>query len=99
MAILVLDASIIFDLERGGLLEAAFTLEEPFVTPDLLFVNELEPDEILGPKLRELGLKVVELDSEKGMSVQSHALINKRLSTKAFCGAICDGRTKQRLTC
>lgn len=64
METLVIDASVAFDLERGGLLEAVFKLRYEFVTPDLLYVKELENDAI-GPTLRALGLQVVELTSDE----------------------------------
>lgn len=58
--VLVSDTSILVDLERGRLLEAAFRLETDFVVPDLLFEDELR--ESNGAALIELGLQVQELD-------------------------------------
>ncbi len=59
MIILVSDTSILIDLERGGLLEAAFSCGLNMVVPDLLYERELEPEN--GPLLRALGLGVLSL--------------------------------------
>lgn len=59
MIILVSDTSVLIDLERGGLLEPAFSCGLPMVVPDLLYARELEAD--TGPFLRTLGLGVVAL--------------------------------------
>lgn len=63
MIILVSDTSILIDLERGGLLEAAFSCGLTMVVPDLLYERELEPEN--GPLLRALGLGVVSLTPEE----------------------------------
>ena len=63
MIILVSDTSILIDLERGGLLEAAFACGHQLVVPDLLYQLELEQEN--GPLLLEMGLKVVGLTSEE----------------------------------
>lgn len=57
--ILVSDTSILIDLERGGLLESAFSCGLTMVVPDLLYERELENEN--GPYLRSLGLGVVAL--------------------------------------
>lgn len=59
MVILVSDTSVLIDLERGGLLEPAFSCGFTMVVPDLLYERELEADN--GPLLRHLGLGVVAL--------------------------------------
>ena len=59
MIILVSDTSVLIDLERGGLLEAAFTCGLTMVVPDLLYEKELANEN--GPWLRQLGLGVVSL--------------------------------------
>lgn len=59
MILLVSDTSILIDLERGGLLEAAFSCNWTMVVPDLLYEREVLPEN--GPYLRSLGLGVVEL--------------------------------------
>lgn len=59
MIILVSDSSVLIDLERGGLLESAFSCGLTMVVPDLLYERELEAEN--GPLLRRLGLGVVAL--------------------------------------
>jgi hypothetical protein len=59
MIILVSDTSVLIDLERGGLLESAFSCRLTMVAPDLLYERELAADN--GPLLRNLGLGVVAL--------------------------------------
>ncbi len=63
MIILVSDTSVLIDLERGGLLETAFSCGLTMVVPDLLYARELEPDN--GPYLRALGLGVVALSPDE----------------------------------
>jgi len=57
--ILVSDTSVLIDLERGGLLESAFSCGLTMVVPDLLYERELAAAN--GPLLRRLGLGVVAL--------------------------------------
>jgi hypothetical protein len=59
MIILVSDTSVLIDLERGGLLEPAFSCGLDMVVPDLLYSRELEAEN--GSLLRRLGLGVVAL--------------------------------------
>jgi hypothetical protein len=61
--VLVSDTSVIVDLERGGLLEAAFSLSYDLAVPDILYDRELKG--YGGEKLVELGLFIEELDSEE----------------------------------
>lgn len=63
MIILVSDTSVLIDLERGGLLQPAFSCGLTMVVPDLLYARELEADN--GPLLRALGLGVVPLDPDE----------------------------------
>lgn len=63
MIILVSDTSVLIDLERGGLLEHAFSCGLTMVVPDLLYARELESDN--GPLLRKLGLGIVALDPDE----------------------------------
>jgi hypothetical protein len=63
MAILVSDTSVLIELERGGLLESAFSFGLVMVVPDLLYQNELEQEN--GPYLRALGLGVVSLTPDE----------------------------------
>jgi hypothetical protein len=62
MPILVSDTSVLVDLERGALLEAAFGLPDTLVVPDLLYDRELKQHG--GARLQELGLRVEELSAE-----------------------------------
>lgn len=63
MIILVSDTSVLIDLERGGLLEPAFSCGLTMVVPDLLYDRELVSEN--GPFLRQLGLGVVALSPEE----------------------------------
>lgn len=63
MIILVSDTSVLVDLERGGLLEQAFSCGLTMVVPDLLYERELESEN--GPLLRRLGLGVVALNPDE----------------------------------
>ncbi len=63
MIVLVSDTSILIDLERGGLLEAAFARDWTMIVPDLLYERELLREN--GPYLRSLGLGVVELSPDE----------------------------------
>ena len=63
MIILVSDTSVLIDLERGGLLELAFSCGLTMVVPDLLYARELESDN--GPLLRALGLGVLALNPDE----------------------------------
>jgi hypothetical protein len=68
MIVLVSDTSILIDLERGGLLEAAFSCGMTLVVPDLLYERELESEN--GPYLKSLGLGVVSLSSAEATLAQ-----------------------------
>ena len=59
MRVLVSDTSVLVDLGRGGLLEAAFACGLTMIVPDMLYQQELEKEN--GPYLRALGLGVVAL--------------------------------------
>lgn len=61
MVILVSDTSILIDLERGLLLEAAFGCGLAMVVPDLLYERELA--DFNGAYLRRMGLGVVSLSA------------------------------------
>lgn len=62
MPFLVSDTSVLIDLRRGNLLEAAFRLSDTFAVPDLLFEVELKLEG--GERLQELGLRVESLSPE-----------------------------------
>ena len=63
MVILVSDTSVLIELERGGLLEPAFSCGLAMVVPDLLYQKEIEEEN--GPYLRMLGLGVVSLTPDE----------------------------------
>jgi predicted nucleic acid-binding protein len=60
-ALLICDTSIVIDLERGDVVEAAFRTSYELAVPDVLYRRELEPYN--GALLRGLGLKVLTLES------------------------------------
>jgi hypothetical protein len=83
--LLVSDTSILIDLGRGGLLEAAFSCEWTMVVPDLLYERELLPEN--GPYLRSLGLGVVELSPDEVTFAQEVKSVRPSLSL-ADCFAL-----------
>jgi len=78
MIVLVSDTSILIDLERGGLLEAAFACGLTMIVPDLLYDRELESEN--GPFLRRLGLGVVALTPDEVTLAQRLKAERKKLS-------------------
>ncbi len=62
MKVLVLDTSVVIDLERAGLLDVAFELPYEFIVPDLLYKRELRDHG--GRHLQSLGLRIEELDGD-----------------------------------
>ena len=62
MRVVVSDSSVLIDLERGTLFEAAFSLPLVFCVPDILYRRELEP--YGGQQLIEQGLRILELDAD-----------------------------------
>jgi predicted nucleic acid-binding protein len=60
--ILVSDTSVLIDSERGGLLEAVFTLSHEFAVPDVLYDREMRDE--WAERLVQLGLRVVEVSKE-----------------------------------
>lgn len=85
MIILVSDTSILIDLDRGGLLEAAFSCGFTMVVPDLLYERELESEN--GVYLKTLGLGVVSLTSDEVVYAQEIKNSRKALSL-ADCFAL-----------
>lgn len=63
MKVLVSDTSVLIDLERGGLLEIAFTLPFEFAVPDLLYTQELQQHR--GERLLGLGLRIESLSPDE----------------------------------
>lgn len=65
MTIIVSDASVLIDLAKVRLTEAAFALPHDFVISDVLFSDELlDLGECKSQDLLEAGLSICELDSE-----------------------------------
>ena len=62
MRVLVSDTSVLVDLERGNLLQAAFLLPLEFAGPDVLYNRALK--NFGGPQLKDLGLRIEELAPE-----------------------------------
>lgn len=97
MAVLVSDTSVVVDLDRGGLLELVFQLDDEFAVPDLLFDNELAGP--LGDRLIALGLRVEELSGEEVAAAAQLARIERALSgPDAFAFAIAQSRAWTLLT-
>ena len=71
--VVVSDTSVLIDLERGSLLEAAFRLPFAFAVPDLLYERELRGNR--GDRLLKLGLRVSALDGsgvEQALAYRKH---------------------------
>ena len=69
--IMVSDTSVLVDLDRGSLLDAAFRLSSEFAVPDLLYKRELENHS--GDRLRRLSITVTRRGklSRTGLQVTS----------------------------
>ena len=74
----VSDTSVLVDLDRGSLLEAAFRPPFEFAVPDLLYMRELEGHS--GEKLRRLGLRVLSLDGDGVMQALNYRKLHPALS-------------------
>jgi hypothetical protein len=94
MIILVSDTSVLIDLDRGGLLKAAFACGHQLVVPDYIYATELESEN--GPLLMEMGLKVVELTAEEVEFAQTIYAATPALSL-ADCFALSCARRPQHL--
>lgn len=90
MAILVSDSSVLFDLERGGRLEAAFGCGLPMVVPDLLFENELRDHN--GSYFQQLGLAVTALNSDEVQLAQDIRGLRPALSLEDCSALVCASR-------
>ncbi|MEZ0208927.1 MAG: hypothetical protein ACAH17_02005, partial [Candidatus Paceibacterota bacterium] len=95
MAILVSDTSILIDLEKGGLLEAIFSLGLTFVVPDYLYDYELASYN--GHYLRQIGLGVLSLSSDENEAVQDLINSNKGLSPSDCAALVCALRNDHSL--
>src|SRR5688572_5373809 len=76
--VVISDTSILIDLQRGEIIEAAFKTTYEVAVPDLLYRRELEPYD--GVKLARLGLKVIPVDEHGVELAQSYRIQQKRLS-------------------
>jgi len=72
MLILVSDANILIDIEIGGLTTPMFSLNYQFITPDILYYEELEEHH---PHLKSMGLGIREMDD--GLIAQVTLLVTK----------------------
>lgn len=91
MKVLVSDTSVLVDLDRGGLLELAFTCGLTMIVPDLLYERELENEN--GPYLRSLGLGVVNLTPHELQLVQEIRRNRNALSLPDSYALACAHRT------
>lgn len=78
MQVLVSDTSVLIDLERGNLLDAAFRGPWSLAVPDLLYKRELESEN--GPYLKSLGLGVLELTGDEANFAQEVNIARPALS-------------------
>lgn len=84
---LVVDTSILIDLERGGLLAQAFSASNIIAVPDVLYARELEADN--GPDLLRLGLTVHGVDNRGVELAAAYRVSQPRLSVPdSFCLAL-----------
>jgi hypothetical protein len=86
MVILVSDSSVLIDLERGELLEHAFSCGLVMAVPDLLYQNELENEN--GPYLRTLGLNVLALTPDE-MEIAQTIKDKRPALSSPDCFALC----------
>lgn len=97
MPVLVSDTSVVIDLDRGDLLEAAFAIGDEFVVPDLLFEREL--DGHLGERLLALGIRIASLDGVEVAHATRVGRVDRRLSVAdSFAFALAHGRQWTLLT-
>jgi predicted nucleic acid-binding protein len=90
LIILVSDTSVLIDLERAGLLDAAFSCGMTMVVPDLLYQRELETHN--GPYLRSLGLGVVALTAQELSEAQDIKSQRSALSLPDCFALVCSKR-------
>ena len=76
--IVVSDSSVLIDIERGCLFDAAFALPFDFCVPDLLYRLELEP--YGGNELVAKGLQVLELDGDGVAQAASYHQTERAIS-------------------
>ncbi|RLA49721.1 MAG: hypothetical protein DRR42_15105 [Gammaproteobacteria bacterium] len=84
MQLLVSDANIFIDLLDGDILELLFKLPFEFLTPDILYYEELEE---LHSHLLGMGLKLGALDGEE-MKAVGHLVDQYRGPSRIDCMAL-----------
>jgi hypothetical protein len=95
--VLVSDTSVLIDLERGGFLEACFSLPFQFAVPDLLYARELA--DFGGPDLIKRGLAVEELTAgELTIAQEIHGRYAKLSLSDSFAYALASARGWTLLT-
>ena len=80
MKVLVSDTSVLIDLERAGMLEAAFELSYQFTVPDLLYREEIDPHPDLRRSLLTWGLEISELGGDGVGKAQALRLQQPKIS-------------------
>ena len=97
MRVLVSDTSVVFDLDRGGLLDSLFGLPFEFVASDLLFHREMNGP--LGDRLVALGLCVQDLTDQELRRATTVNRAHARLCLPdAFAYALAESRGWSLLT-
>lgn len=84
MQLLISDANIFIDLLEGDILEQLFKLPFEFLTPDILFYEELEE---LHSNLPDMGLTLGTLDGEE-MELVEHFASQYRGPSRTDCMAL-----------
>jgi hypothetical protein len=97
MAALVMDTSVVIDLERGGLLDFAFACDWSVAVPDLLYEHELVENS--GPYLKTLGLGVLELAASEVDLAQQVKTARKALSLADCFAFALASRERHMLLC
>ncbi len=95
MNILVSDTSVLFDLEKGGLLEATFSCGLTLIVPDFLYQKELKNRN--GQHLLTLGLGVAKFSPEESLVVQEVFNAQKGLSLPDCSALVCAARNNHVL--
>lgn len=94
---LVSDTSVLIDMERGGVIEAAFQMGCDLAVPDILYERELKPYN--GKHLLKLGLKRLRLDGDGLLSAVEYRRREKRISlVDSLSLAVCKRHSHTLLT-
>ena len=84
--VLVIDTSVLMDLDRGLLITEIFLLPFIFVVPDLLYHKELTPK--FGNRLLELGLEVRSLSGKTLLATHQYHTTHRRTISFVDCAAL-----------